>query len=545
VLLCAVRPTSVVAIVVDGSADNAVALLRGPPVRLHNNEANDCDGCAGGAETGAIGLVAAVVIISVVCYMVMSPGQLSHLVLKLIDCTTSIFLAVLWFEAVNTFLSYPSVKKLFPSAQEVLALLLLLFFYIVVMGLTYIFRDREIGLVAFAGCGAHFVAFAAMKANGETQYEVVKQFGESHGIWIAIVCCFLCFGCLLGLFRLAHLFWFDKIHHHKLHHVVEEMHLDIVGLAGSWAITLVVLQSISGKYHPKKPYFLQLDLPFATSALSSTASTELWAVNRTHKDFAGNSHIHHGLTMMDMVGSPVPQGYKDWHSWFMLFWALSLTIIAVFSIEHLGRVMRDASPAKRRAVYVARICLVMTIAWGYLLWGEWLVYNKFFYGHDPMVKYLAFAIICTVLSLLMITVLARLDGTRATVRQAIFISINGASLVAAFAWEKSLAHAINVIAIKYEVGWGGLVPKTLLALLIPVAVLPVYVTYIKPIVIEVEEERQQSKRDSIFTPGNGSTGKTASLGSRGNAGTMPLQTPSTIYEHEEEQEVGVQESDTC
>jgi len=145
----------------------------------------------------------------------------------------------------------------------------------------------------------------------------------------------------------------------------------------------------------------------------------------------------------------------------------------------------------------------------------------------------------------MITILARLDGTRATVRQAIFISINGASLVAAFAWEKSLAHAINVIAIKYEVGWGGLVPKTLLALLIPVAVLPVYLTYIKPIVIKVEEERQQSKRDSIFTPGNCSTGKTASLGSRGNAGTMPLQTPSTIYEHEEEQEVGVQESDTC
>mmetsp|Transcript_97888 Transcript_97888/g.188948 ORF Transcript_97888/g.188948 Transcript_97888/m.188948 type:complete len:532 (-) Transcript_97888:56-1651(-) len=499
-LLCTFGPTSVVAIVIDGSADSVVALLRGPPVSLHN-EAGACDGCTGGAETGAIGLVSAVVIISVVGYMVMSPGPLSQLVLKLIDCTTSIFLAVLWFEAVNTVLSYPSVKKLFPCAQEVLATVLLIFFYTVVMWLTYRFRDHEIGLVVFAGSGAHFVAFAAMKANGETQYEVVKQFGESHGPWIAIVCCFFCFGCLLGLFRLAHVLWFDKQHHDKLHHVVEEMELDILGLAGSWAITLVVLQIISGKYHPKKPYFLQVDFPFATSAVSNPAPTELWAggVNHTHVDLIGNNHTHSGLAMMEMGGSPVPKGYKEWHSWFMLFWALGLTIIAVFSIEYLGRVMRDASPTKRRAVHVARMCLVMTIAWGYLLWGEWLVYDKFFAGHDPMVKYLAFAIICTVLSLVMIAILAQLDGSIPTVRQAIFISINGASLVAAFAWEKSLAHAINVIANKYKVGWGGLVPKTLLAFLIPLAVLPLYVTYIKPIVMEADADAHSNKRDSIFS----------------------------------------------
>lgn len=524
-LLCTFGPTSVVAIVVEG--DSAVALLRGPPVSLSDGKADACDGCTGGAETGAIGLVSAVVIISVVCYMVMSPGQLSHLVLKLIDCTTSIFLAVLWFEAVNTFLSYPSVKKLFPCAQEVLTFLLLIIFYAVVMWLTYRFRNDDISLLCFAGCGAHFVAFAAMKANGETQYEVVNQFGEKHGIWIAVVCCFLCFGCLFGLFRLAHVVCFDKMHHDKLHHVVEEMHLDIVGLAGSWAITLVVLQIISGKYHPKKPYFLQLDLPFTSS---STAQPEI--------DLTGSNYTYDGLHMMDMGGMPAPKGYKGWHSWFMLFWALSLTIIAVFSIEYLGRVMRDASPMKRRAVYITRMCLVMTIAWGYLLWGEWLVYDKFFYKHDPMVKYLAFAIICTVLSLVMITILAQLDGKKATVRQAIFISINGASLVAAFAWEKSLAHAINVIAIKYEVGWGGLIPKTILALLIPVAVLPVYVTYIKPMVIEVEDQNHQCKRDSIF-----SSPLRASALAQGN--TMRLQAserPETIQEQEEHQEEEQEES---
>jgi len=247
-------------------------------------------------------------------------------------------------------------------------------------------------------------------------------------------------------------------------------------------------------------------------------------------DFAGSGHTHNSLAMLDMVGTPVPKGYKGWHSWFMLGWAVSLTVIAVFSIEHLGRVMKDASPWKRRAVYVTRMCLVMTIAWGYLLWGEWLVYDQFFYGHDPMVKYLAFAVICTVLSLILITVLAQLDGKKATVRQAIFVSINGASLVAAFAWEKSLAHAINVIAVKYEVGWGGLVPKTILALFLPFAVLPAYVTYIKPAVIEVEEERQQSKRDSIFTP-------PALSGSRATTsiktpGPVP---PETIYEEDEQE----------
>merc|ERR1719313_566379 len=75
------------------------------------------------------------------------------------------------------------------------------------------------------------------------------------------------------------------------------------------------------------------------------------------------------------------------------------------------------------------------------------------------------------------------------------IGMTGLGLVAAWAWEHCFHVALDVVGEEYQVGNGGLIPKIVLAILVPSFVLPVYVNYVKPIVLAYEkiEEEQEEK----------------------------------------------------
>merc|ERR1719240_1845385 len=70
------------------------------------------------------------------------------------------------------------------------------------------------------------------------------------------------------------------------------------------------------------------------------------------------------------------------------------------------------------------------------------------------------------------------------------IGMTGLGLVAAWSWEHCFHVALDVVGEEYEVGYGGLIPKIVLAIIVPSFVLPVYVNYVKPIVLEYESHEE-------------------------------------------------------
>merc|ERR1719336_3560890 len=79
-------------------------------------------------------------------------------------------------------------------------------------------------------------------------------------------------------------------------------------------------------------------------------------------------------------------------------------------------------------------------------------------------------------------------------RETYTITTTGISLVAAWSWEHCFNLAFDIIGYEYQVGYDGLVPKVILSVVMPLCLLPVYVTYVRKMVMEIEVE--QEKRDA-------------------------------------------------
>mmetsp|Transcript_2044 Transcript_2044/g.6196 ORF Transcript_2044/g.6196 Transcript_2044/m.6196 type:complete len:291 (-) Transcript_2044:9-881(-) len=182
-----------------------------------------------------------------------------------------------------------------------------------------------------------------------------------------------------------------------------------------------------------------------------------------------------------------------WQGWFMLGWSLALTAASALGFTYLGAWAEQGGSLVKKTAHIVKVVLVMCIAWGYLLWGEWMFKDALF-GRDPMVGKMCFAVAATIVSLCLVWGLVRLHGGHwetEAVQQTVNVSITGASLVTAWAWEHCFDQALHVIGQRYEVGHGGLVPKAILAISIPFAVLPFYVTYVKPRVMEAQEREMR------------------------------------------------------
>mmetsp|Transcript_17919 Transcript_17919/g.56465 ORF Transcript_17919/g.56465 Transcript_17919/m.56465 type:complete len:510 (+) Transcript_17919:88-1617(+) len=429
----------------------------------------------GGAEAVAMGLIFAVMVAPVVLYMALSGGTMSFLTLKLVDTTISIFLALLWFSAFSTLLNSRQVHALFAYAEEVFALLQVMMLYVIVSYIAYLWRDKDVRLMTLGSCGGHYVAFAGIRAAGETQFEsskaVARFIGEDYGHWASIVVC------ALGFL------------------VIEEMELDILGLTGSFAVTQAVRHVLTGSYPPRGHLLLQLFGRPEQAPLALAAGGP-----RTVQRFEGLGRS---------AGPQADSGHEAWQRWCMLGWAMGLTILAAFWLMYLSEHGEFTGKIARKCSHVMRVLLIMCIAWGYLLWGEWVFVETFFEGHS-ITGQMSFAVIATLCSLVLIMVVAGVDLRRRSARHFTCIGVMGASLVAAWSWEHIFDAALDTIAERYQVGFGGLVPKVTLALVIPAAVLPVYVTFIKPKIMEESEagnwapelDLLQGNSHSSHTPNN-------------------------------------------
>lgn len=420
-----------------------------------------------GAEAVALGLIFAIVFVPLVIYMALSEGTMSFLVLRLVDTTISIFLALLWFNTFSVIVHHEVVHALFPYAEEVFAVAQVVILYAVVLVVAYVWRDKDVRLMTLGSCGAHYVAFAGISATSKTQWEsteaVTTLFGREVAPWASFLVCILGLAGFGLVFRVLHVLWTGKVSHDKLHEVVEEMELDIIGLTGSFAITQTLRHALTGNYPGGHLFLFEL----------RSEAARLWT------DLANpDGHMTH----------------TKWQRLMVLLYSVTLTMVAVGWLLALSEYGESTNPLRRKCSHVTRALLIMCIAWGYLLWGEWTFIEGYFAGHS-IIGQMAFAALATFCSLFLIICISGITLQKRSARHFAAVGIMGASLVAAWSWEHVFGESLDLLGRKYQVGYGGLVPKAVLSFVIPAAVLPVYVTYIKPKLLEVEHNHASAEFD--------------------------------------------------
>lgn len=447
------------------------------------------------ASALAIGMVSVVVFAPILIAMSLSPGALGYLTLKMIDTFVSIFIAILWFNVFAQVIETFDLRENYPMATEIVCLgHVFVLFAIAVVGTRFL-QDDEVGMTTFSSCGAHYIAFSTIGAGGRLQ-ETMSNLAPA-GAWGAVVSFAFCVAlvAMIGLWAAT----LDKCllgrecaKTKSLRKAVDEMEMDIIGLVASFLITQGVRQCITGK-HPGMSH-LQL---------------------QSSPDAAGDDGHAHG-------------GHHDHAAWmrlFMLGWAVILTLVAVVAVPRLER-MTGHNRKAHKAIHFLKVLLIMLVAWGYLLWGQWLFFETMFHG-DSMYAHMVFALLASSIGFVVLYMFAgaltrrqaqeqpqideqtqpqineetsaALRALQGDFRRTATITVTGISLVIAWSWEHCFNLAFDIIGDHYSVGFEGLVPKFVMAIIIPCCLLPTYIIHIKPRVLGKQTEYEpdsDSPRDS-------------------------------------------------
>eukprot|EP00930_Biecheleria_cincta_P028690 TRINITY_DN2000_c0_g1_i4.p1 TRINITY_DN2000_c0_g1~~TRINITY_DN2000_c0_g1_i4.p1 ORF type:complete len:721 (-),score=124.44 TRINITY_DN2000_c0_g1_i4:206-2368(-) len=409
-------------------------------------------GHSAGAHAVAVGLIATVLLVPLVLWMALEDGLVAQLTLKMLDTFISIFLAVLWFNCFSQALVTFNVASLFPYAEEVFGLVQVLSLYAISMLVAYLWRDEKKKLITFGACAAHCIAFSGISASGITQAHASEDLADGNMEPVAsLIFCLVIIGFILLMSEANSMIWRNKVDHGKLNHCIDELELDVMGLVGSFLITQSVRHALIGHYPPLGHFFLQID---------------------GHAGVA--SHPAH----------------EAWQRMFMLGWAVGLTILSAVLLPRLDKL--HGGKMMHKFVHISKVMLIMLVAWGYLLWGQWEFYEVLFHG-DLMFGNMVFAVLATLVALAVLYGMANAfgDSLSSEQRETFNMMITGIGLVAAWSWEHCFNLAFNVIGQEYQVGYKGLMPKLFLSIVIPAALLPTYVRHIKTRVIE-DEEREHA-----------------------------------------------------
>jgi len=411
-----------------------------------------------GAGSVAVGLFSTTCLVPWVFSLIMYGGIVSKLTWRFVDFFTSVFLAILWFGAFNDIFTL----SFFTDYASPLVIIILQVFvlYFLAMFIAYQLKDNQFRLVTFASCGAHYVAFAGIASGEHVQRKYFAEDVASPFIFVAIA-----IAAFAAVFYAVYQ-WRGKRMEDKFNHVVDELELDIAGLVGSYLITQSVRTLLTGHYPAPHLFFLQ-------------------------EDPHGAEHAEHGHE--EAHGAHGEHGHHETHTqterWTMFGWACFLVASCIYLVPKLHRWGHQGLWQHRFAHFV-KVAIIMSAAWAFLLWGEWEFHASF--SGDPLFGKMVFALLGTAVALSLVMAVAyTIPPDDQWLLQAAELGITGLGLVAAWSWEHCFDKALETIAKEYQVGYGGLVPKLTLAILVPMFVLPVYVNYVKPQVVKIEEEEEE------------------------------------------------------
>lgn len=414
----------------------------------HHTEKEDPHVSGEGAHSVAVGLIAGAIIIPLVIGMVLEEGTLGNLTFRLLDTFTSIFLAVLWFNTFSSIVIEGNRLWRIPYFVEVFSAIQVFVLYIIANAIAYLWRNNHLRMTTFCSIGAHFIAFAGIMHGSHLQHETSKMADPEIAPIVSFVFCFVTIVVLLGVSAVNQCLWRNKVEHHAMNHALDHLELDILGLVLSFLITQAVRHALRDQY-PKMHLLLQ----------------EGQHNPHSHKEF-----IH-------------PQ----WQCWFMLGWSVFLTITAGLVLPWLNQYREKGWVSK--LIHVTKVTLIMLVAWGYILYGQWEFYERMFHG-DAMFGHMVFAVLATAIGMVLLYIMAEIQGrsTRQQILETNRITVTGISLVVAWSWEHCFNIALDVIGKDYSIGYGGLVPKVVLAVAIPLVMLPVYFKHVRTRVINLPDE---------------------------------------------------------
>lgn len=384
----------------------------------------------------AIGMFGTIVTLAVVFSMAsMDNSTVKCYTWASLDNVTAVFVAVLFFQAFDTLLdewALPDTHKV--AVQTLHAVFLLVLAFV----LSWQLRKDETNLAIFCAAGAHYVSFASMHAAILFLNHHWSSFVYEVFIGLTIIMLFM--GVLYAATeagRRAAKFedegWQDKF---------DDLQNDFGAMAVAVCWSLLVRACIAGEYHH----------------ISADEESE---------------EEHTSAERMTM-----------------LIYAIAMIPIAGFSV----RMMSSASArmeaegtltyGKKRAIMFISAVLCMSVAWGFLLWGEWEFDKVKGEGGPEIQGKVYFALTATCLSCLAIIGLG-LSGSSSRGRHERKVLLVALSLLVGWSWEESFDAAVE--AVTEETGHAGRT-KIAIALALGCIILPVYAKFLKPIAMKYEEE---------------------------------------------------------
>eukprot|EP00930_Biecheleria_cincta_P011155 TRINITY_DN11371_c0_g1_i2.p1 TRINITY_DN11371_c0_g1~~TRINITY_DN11371_c0_g1_i2.p1 ORF type:complete len:268 (-),score=48.05 TRINITY_DN11371_c0_g1_i2:10-813(-) len=166
----------------------------------------------------------------------------------------------------------------------------------------------------------------------------------------------------------------------------------------------------------------------------------------------------------------------------MSIWMGFLMVVSYVGFPKIHRVL-----GSHAQVHFVKTSFLMLLAWSYLLVAH-VLFHHFAAHRGKMFMQESFSIATTFLALMVLLLIHKVEvstgGWRGDALETRNIAITAIALTAAWSWEHCFKEAFEIVGQRYQVGYKGLVPKTVLAILLPMFMLPPYVSYIKVAVIE-------------------------------------------------------------
>jgi hypothetical protein len=420
----------------------------------HHGESHGSESGGSSAASVAVGLFSTTILIPFVFTLIQQGGVVTELMWQFIDMFVSVFLAILWFGAFSEILTLDVVYEFLRVDPVVMAVVQVFVLYFLALVIAYLFRDNMFRLVTFGSCGAHYVAFAGIAAGEHTQRTHFSDQTVDAFIFAAIA--FAVIGAVFfSVYRARR--QLDG----KLNHVIDEIEIDVAALVTSYLVTQAIRMWLRDGEYPPPHLLLLAGLPAAPPASFLSSS------------FGGHGPQHTFLQRS-----------------VMLIWAvfiITMSIVVVPRIQKWGH----QGVWRHKLGHFVKVLMIMCGSWGFLLWGEW-EFHAIFRG-DELFGKMVFALIATMTCLFILMGIGYLMGGDREHIAAAKIGMTGLGLVAAWSWEHCFHVALDVVGEEYQVGYGGLIPKLVLAILVPCFVLPVYVNYVKPIVLDYEHKDEEEE----------------------------------------------------
>jgi hypothetical protein len=348
----------------------------------------------------------------------------------LIDQVVLIFIAVMYFQAFDSFMDFSDLATHHHVIASILHAVIMLSMVLV---LAYIFRGSNILLPILCGAGAHIVSFTSIHAAAGMQNRWWIKMSYS-----SLMCSFGIAVLAIGLIVIGYIMHTAKrragvLDDDDFMDKTDDVENDFGAMAFSVVFTMFVRFLITG-HHPVD--------------------------DETEFDHSAEQRLN------------------------MFLYACVCVIVAGFAVSYCTKqadeAARSGKYAKKRIMTFLSSVAAMNVAWAFLYWGEWTFFEEMFPG-EAIKGRVMFAIVASVFAGLFILAISRFSRNQANEKTASAskiesVAVTAVGLVCAWSWELCFDAAVEdmVEGVGHPVAW-----KIASCLVMFSIIIPVYAFYIR------------------------------------------------------------------